>query len=108
MLVSPGEVFDEVLAAPPRLANWLVPTLLVALTSLACFAAASKRRRLRLQRAVRVRSTLGAVPRPNLARRIGNGFRRWPLALGAFAGTLWSGFLLWFIGRVFSEPAFPS
>ena len=34
MWVSPSEVFDEVLAAPPRLANWLAPTLLVCLASL--------------------------------------------------------------------------
>jgi hypothetical protein len=110
MLVSPGDVFDEVLATPPRLANWLVPTLLVALTSLF------------LLRATNDEAT--SVPRPSqaldsrpqivnsTAAQAEPGSADWlrvstlATCVGAFAGTFWSAFLLWFIGRAFLRARF--
>ena len=35
LLVAPGEVFDEIIFAPPKLMNWLVPTMLVCLAGAA-------------------------------------------------------------------------
>jgi hypothetical protein len=110
MLVSPGEVFDEVLAAPPRLANWLLPTLLVALATLFLFRAASGE----------AAAVLGASPAldsqapivSSAAAPAEPGLADWQrvsalgACVGAFAGTFWSAFLLWFIGRVFLKIRF--
>jgi hypothetical protein len=104
MLVSPGEVFDEVVAAPPRIANWLVPTVLVALTSLFLLRAAS-------HEGVPVAATSQAseaqtTPLDSAAVQAEPGSVDWQrfsalaTCAGAFTGTLWSAFLLWFIGRV--------
>jgi hypothetical protein len=110
MLVNPGDVFDEVLATPPRLANWLLPTLLVALTSLF------------LLRAANVETA--AVPGPpqaldsqtpavnSTAAQAEPGSADWQRVSAlatcvlAFAGTFWSAFLLWFIGRAFLRSRF--
>ena len=105
MFASPSEVFDEVVAAPPCFANWLVPTVLVALASLFLLRASSNE-------AVSVTTTLQAVeaqPTASDTAAVQSG----PAAVdaqrlsalvtcgGAFAGTFWSAFLLWFIGRAF-------
>src|SRR5262245_59604647 len=37
LFVSPSDVFDEVIASPPNLANWRVPTLLVCLANIISF-----------------------------------------------------------------------
>jgi hypothetical protein len=110
MLVSPGDVFDEVVAAPPRLANWLLPTLLVALTSLF------------LLRAAHVETA--SVPGPSqaldsqpsvvnsTAAQAEPGSADWQrvsalaTCAGAFVGTFWAAFLLWFIGRAFLRTRF--
>lgn len=105
MFASPGEVFDEVITTPSRFANWLVPTVLVALASLFLLRASSNE-------GVSVTSTTQAVEaqsstpdsaavqtQPNKVDS-----QRLPVlatCAGAFAGTFWSAFLLWFIGRVF-------
>ena len=110
VLVSPGDVFDEVLAAPPRLVNWLLPTLLVALTSLF------------LLRAMNNETPSLPVPSPVLdsqptsvnpaAAQAQPGSADWQrvsaaaTGLGAFAGTFWSALLLWFIGRAFLKVRF--
>lgn len=86
MLVSPGEVFEDVVASPPRLANWLVPLLLV------CRAAI-----------VFPGETVGAQAWSSGGRVISS----LATCLGVFAGTFWSAFVLWFIGRVFLKTRFP-
>ena len=103
MLVSPGDVFDEVLAAPPRLANWLVPTLLVALTSLVLLGAASKEGGLGSGKPEALDSA-AAQTEPGSAdwQRVSTA----ATCVGAFAGTFWSAFLLWFIGRAFLRARF--
>ncbi|HWX20079.1 MAG TPA: YIP1 family protein [Candidatus Binatia bacterium] len=79
VLASPDEVFAEVTAAPHNPANWLGPTLLAVVTG-----------------SVLAQTTSGDVS------------WRWVLSLGfgAFAGTCWSAFLLWFIARVFLDSRF--
>jgi len=103
VLVSPGEVFDEVLAAPPRLANWLLPTLLVALTSLILLAAGGNE-------GPSVSAQSEALD-PGLA-QAGTHSGDWQrvsavaTCVGAFVGTFWSAFLLWLIGRIFLRARF--
>jgi hypothetical protein len=110
MLVSPGEVFDEVVATPPRFVNWLLPTLLVALASLFLLHAANNEG--------------ASVPAPSqaldsqppivnsAAAQAEPGSADWlrvsalATCVGAFAGTFWSAFLLWFIGRAFLRARF--
>jgi hypothetical protein len=110
MLVSPGDVFDEVLAAPPRLTNWLLPTLLVALTSLFLLRAAN-------DETASVPSPSQALDAPSqivnsTAAQAKPGSADWQrvsalaTCTGAFAGTFWSAFLLWFIGRAFLRTRF--
>lgn len=110
MLSSPGEVFDEVVAAPPRFANWLVPTVLVALASLFLLRASSNEgvsvvttsQAVEAQPAtldsVTVQAEAGSVDSQKLSALATCG--------GAFAGTFWSAFLLWFIGRAFLRTRF--
>jgi hypothetical protein len=110
MLVSPGEVFDEVVAAPPRIANWLVPTILVALTSLFLLRAANNE-------GVPLAPTSQAgeaqpATLDSAAVQAGPGSVDWQrlsavaTCAGAFGGAFWSAFLLWFIGRVFLRTRF--
>ncbi len=84
IFVTPGEVFDEVAVAPPKLANWLAPTALICLGAIlwpACFASAD-------------------APRGNEAARV------LATALGPLIGSIWSGFILWIIGRIFLRSKF--
>jgi len=110
MLASPGEVLDEVVAAPPRFTNWLVPTVLVALASLFLLRAASNE-------GVSVTPTSHALDPQSTAispatAQAEPGSVEWQrvsavaTCLGAFAGTFWSAFLLWFIGRAFLRTRF--
>jgi hypothetical protein len=105
VLVCPGEVFEEVISAPLCLANWRVPTLLVALAAT-----------LSIQRGP-MGTFFGTTLRdggPPL-----DPFGRadllaawWPIVscvsifVAAFGGSIWSAFVLWFIGRVFLRTRF--
>jgi hypothetical protein len=98
MLVTPGDVFDEVIAAPPCSANWRVPTLLV------CLAGIVSLRLIGIEPLAQGRSLSVAE-----AQMMTGG---WPLVsslavcLAAFAGTFWSAFVLWFMGRLFLKAHF--
>jgi hypothetical protein len=78
VLVNPGEVFDEIIAAPITVSNWLLPLLLAGF--------------------------VGGL----LAQSGGSG--KWSTwfggSVGAAVGTLWSAWVLWFIGRVFLSSRF--
>jgi hypothetical protein len=84
IFVSPGEVFDEIAVAPPKLVNWFVPTLLVCLTG--------------------TFSPSGAPPGESTASALG---QLCTVCLAVLAGTIWSAFVLWFTGRVFLRVRFP-
>jgi hypothetical protein len=103
MLVSPGDVFDEVLAAPPRLATWLVPTLLVALTSLVLLGATSKQGGLASGKLEAFDSAVVQVEPGSADWQRGSAVA---ICVSAFAGTFWSAFLLWFVGRAFLRVRF--
>jgi hypothetical protein len=110
MLVSPGEVFDEVLAAPPRLANWLLPTLLVAVTSLFLLRAVSNETASTSGQSQPLNPQLSTLNPPVAQPEPGSADWQRVSALatcvGAFAGSFWSAFLLWLIGRTFLRTRF--
>jgi len=100
VLVFPGDVFEEVVSAPLRLVNWRAPTLLVVLVTIisiqfgpfgASFGA----------NLCGTNSTSDPFGRGDLLAAW------WPVAsslnifAAAFGGSIWSAFVLWFIGRVF-------
>lgn len=105
MLATPGDVFDEVVATPPRLTTWLVPTLLVSLAGLVWVAVTSEA------------PGTGAPPQmvqagATSAGQAQSASANWQrvsalaVALCPFAGTFWSAFLLWFFGRAFLKSRF--
>ena len=110
MFAYPGQVFDEVIAAPPRVLNWLVPTLLVAIASLFLLRTGydnatdlpTPSQTVEAQSSVSDSAALQAVPGSTDWRRLS----AVGVCGGAFAGTFWSAFLLWFIGRTFLKARF--
>jgi len=106
IFVSPGEVFEEVVASPPKPACWLVPTLLVCLTALIALLVAPVKE----QRAAELRHLLetGAI----VSSETGRLFSRLlpaavlTVATSSVAGTFWSAFVLWCIGRMFLKTRF--
>jgi len=106
LFVSPGDVFEEIVAVPAKLANWLVPTLLVCLAGMFLLLVSSPKE----QSADQVRQWVEAgTISPTQAEKF---FQGWPLVsslaifLSAFGGTFWSAFVLWFIGRTFLKSRF--
>jgi hypothetical protein len=107
IFVSPGEVFEEVVAFPPKPACWLVPTLLVCLTAIISLLVAPVRE----QRAAEVRQlvetgVIASTDTGKLSRRLVSAAAL-TIATSAVAGTFWSAFVLWFIGRMFLKTRFP-
>jgi hypothetical protein len=100
VLACPGEVFEEVVAAPMRICNWVVPTLLVALTSVILAAALTPKGQA---------AGIGQIVEAGKAETLA---ARWQMVsaltitVAAFAGTAWSALLVWFIGRVFLDARF--
>src|SRR5689334_1380344 len=103
IFVSPTEVFDEVIASPPNLANWRVPTLLICLVATLVFIISNNR---------------GSFPessQPGLLtsaqKDLFVGF--WPIISTltvsgvAVIGSVWSAFVLWFISRFFLKVHVP-
>lgn len=103
---SPSEVFEEIVAGPPEPANWRAPTLLVCLAGVFLFCAVPTE----TLTATAIHQPAGAGTIS--AARAGASSESWPLissllvCLGACAGTFWSAFVLWFIGRVFLKSRF--
>lgn len=107
IFVSPGEVFEEVVAAPHRPANWLVPTLLVCVGGIILLGTPLLRQH--GADAVQQLMTAGSVS----ATQAGEVGAAWvaisalTLCAGAFAGTFWAALMLWLIGRVLLRAHFP-
>ncbi len=110
MLVYPGAVFDEVVAAPPRFANWLVPTVLVALASLVLLRAANNEAPPATAASqvgeVQAASIDSAVLNTDPASADYQRFSALVTCAGTFVGTFWTAFLLWLIGRAFLRAHF--
>src|SRR3974390_1317933 len=106
MFVSPGDVFDEILAQSIRPAAWIVPTLLVVFASLFLLAASTTPEQ--TSAAIRHLVEAGRIS-PGDTAAVTN---RWlsisaiTICVSALVGTLWSAFMLWGIGRFFLKAAF--
>lgn len=104
IFVCPGEVFDEVIAAPPAMVNWRLPTLFVCLAGIVLLMTTAAGQGDALTQLASA-ATLSQEQKEMFA-------GAWPLVsalsvcLAAFVGTLWSAFVLWFIGRVFLQVRF--
>lgn len=101
MLACPTDVLEAVVSAPPKLANWRIPTLLVAATTIIYVQLGPLRPQVQLPF-----GPPGLDPIPALT----DGY--WPIlssltiVLATFGGSLWSAFTLWIIGRVFLRARF--
>ncbi|HXT39131.1 MAG TPA: YIP1 family protein [Candidatus Angelobacter sp.] len=106
VFASPGEVFEEIVAGPPEPANWRAPMLLVCLAGVLLFCAVPTE----TLTATTIRHVAGAGTIS--AARAEALSESWPLissllvCVSACAGTFWSAFVLWFIGRVFLKSRF--
>ena len=106
IFICPSEVFDEVVAAPQCGTNWRVPTLLVCLMGIILRQAIVTQGEHGDAFGTLIRS--GGLTAVQAQELLGV----WPLissiaiCLSAFAGILWSAFVLWFIGRVFLRTKF--
>jgi hypothetical protein len=106
LLVCPTLVFDEVIAGPGKTVNWLVPTFLVCLSSLAVLGITTAPER--------TVATLGQMVEAGTltqlqATTVG---AHWPAVArlvicgSVVFGTLWSGLAIWLMGRVFLKSSF--
>ena len=99
ILACPGEVFEELAVAPHRAWHWIVPTLLVAMTSVALAVAIAPQ-----GQDIALVGQIPGVEKGTSARL--PLFLAAMLTLVAFAATGWSALVLWFIGRVFLNARF--
>lgn len=96
VLACPGEVFEELAAAPPRARNWLVPTLLAALASVALAVALAPN-----DQAAAAVGQIGGAGTVDILPAQRQVFSAMAITVAALAATGWSALMLWFIGRVF-------
>ena len=94
VLATPGDLFDEIVAAPSNRENWLVPTLLVCLTGLLLLPMATPK-----ETAV-IATDPVAVFQANVVAGNWTMFSALLTCGAVFVGTFWSAFVLWLIGRV--------
>jgi hypothetical protein len=107
IFVCPTDVFDEVIASPRNLTNWRVPTLLVCLAAIISLETGDFHQQLAATvLSLTQAGTISAAQAQALA-------GAWPLlsallvCVSTFAGTCWSAFVLWFIGRAFLKVRCP-
>ena len=107
VLVCPADVFEEVVATPRNHSNWRLPTLLVCLTGMILVGATTTGEH--TAAAVSGLIDTGTISRMDSEQLAGNWKlgSRFAVCLGAFVGTTWSAFVLWFMGRVFLKVRFP-
>lgn len=106
MLASPSDVFEEVIGAPPRVVNWLVPTLFASFAGLVLLAATSNKEHTAAVIAGMVEAGKLSATQAQSASGNWQGVASLVTCLGAFIGNLWSAFLLWFIGLALLKTRF--
>ena len=105
LFVSPTDVFDEVIASPTNLANWRIPTLLVCLVTIISLGISPTQS----SASIHSLSQTAAISTAQAQALAG----AWPLlsallvSVATFAGTCWSAFVLWLMGRIFLKVRFP-
>lgn len=118
IFVSPGEVFEEVVASPRLTADWRLPVLLNCLAGIALFLVVAARSPVPQgtdgERQSPLASSVSANPSGAAAAPFGNAGSEalarlvGPLAIVAvnIAGTFWSALVLWLAGRLFLKTRF--
>jgi len=107
IFISPTDVFDEVIASPPNLANWRIPTLLACLANIISLQLVNSPGQ---SSAAIHRLTETGTLSPAQAQALAGA---WPIlsaslvCVATIVGTCWSAFALWFIGRMFLKVRFP-
>jgi hypothetical protein len=107
VIANPAEVFTEIAASGPTPVNWRLPTLLVCLTNLVLIACCPLNGR--ANAIVQGIAQAANVPPSGLVSVSSNFQLISMLAIcgAAVAGTFWSAFVLWVMGRVFLKARFP-
>jgi hypothetical protein len=90
VLAWPGEVFDEIAVEKANLLHWFVPTLLACLSGIL---------------AVLSYSAHSADALQPIAKPVGNAIALM-VCIVTVAGSLWSAFVLWFVGQFFLQARF--
>ena len=124
VFATPGEVFDEVKNAPPSVANWLVPAVLLALVgilySLVLFSQPSIQQQIREQQeqaiekqvkdgkitqaqADQAQAALEKFSGPAMMKVFGS----FGAVIGSFVKILWWGLVIWALARWFLKARFP-
>ena len=107
VLVTPSEIFEEVSTSPFRVLNWLVPMAMVCITGLALLGVMTTKE----QTAATVGQWLDAgsitAAQGDLIKSHWVEVSRFATCVGTIAGTFWSAFVLWFIGRVILKTCVP-
>jgi len=107
IFVSPTDVFDEVIASPPNLANWRIPTLLACLVTIISlqFANSPTQSSANIHHLTQSGTISGAQAHALAG--------AWPLlsallvSIATFAGSCWSALILWLISRILLKVHFP-
>jgi hypothetical protein len=106
VFVTPGLVFDEVAAAPPKTNNWLAPLVLVSLSSLLVLKANTSTEL--ISNAINPFLQEGKLTQEQTAILT----EHWQtvsavgLCVATFAAAFWSALVIWLIGRVVLKTAF--
>jgi|SRR5579862_531911 len=102
MFVCPGLVFDEVIVAAPNAGNWLVPVVLVCLSSVLALKASTDPQQI----AATIAPMLQAGDLPPQMTAWWQGVSIIALCVAVCAGTFWSALVLWLLGKVFLKSQF--
>jgi Yip1 domain len=107
IFVSPSDVFDEVIASPPNLANWRIPTLLVCFVSIISLQLGNSSTE--SSATIHQLADAGTISPAQTHALAG----AWPLlsallvCVSMFAGTCCSALVLWSMGWLFLKVRFP-
>jgi hypothetical protein len=106
IFVSPSDVFDEVIASPPNLPNWRIPTLLACFVSIISLQLGNSSTE--SSASIHHLAEAGTISAAQTQALAG----AWPLfsallvCVSTFAGTCFSAFVLWSIGWLFLKVRF--
>jgi hypothetical protein len=106
VFATPGSVFEEIVANRANLANWIVPTALVALCGVVTLNASTDLDAIGL--AITRLVEAGTLTQSQATSLNGQWkiVSRVAILIAPFAGSIWSAFVLWFTGKVFLKSRF--
>jgi hypothetical protein len=106
VLASPGEVFDEVLVAPPNPSYILVPTFMACLSGLVLLEVVTTQEQIAAAVSQLVQSANLSTAQQEVLSTHWHATSRFAVCFTILAGTLSSSSILWLIGRVFLKSRF--